>query len=144
MKIKFYYLGFHKDQLQVSFFLTFFTNDLLLWIENAELHSFSDDNTISCTEKSLEEFIKNITSEPEKAVQWFKENVMTINPDKLQVIIIDRKKQQNNPTYIKINDRNINSENRVRLLGLEIGSKLNFDKYITQLYQKGARQFNAI
>ena len=77
-------------------------------------------------------------------MQWFKENVMTINPDKLQVIIIDRKKQQNNPTYIKINDRNIISENRVRLLGLEIGNKLNFDKHITQLYQKGARQFNAI
>ena len=29
-----------------------FINDLLLSIENAELHNFADDNTISCTEKS--------------------------------------------------------------------------------------------
>ena len=49
-----------------------FINDLLLWIENAELHNFADDNTISCTEKSLEELIKRLTSESEKAVQWFR------------------------------------------------------------------------
>ena len=43
-----------------------FINDLLLWVENTELHNFADDNTISCTEKSLEELIKSLTSESEK------------------------------------------------------------------------------
>ena len=71
-----------------------FTNDFLLWIENAELHNFADDNIISCTEKSLEELIKSLTSESEKAVQWFKENMMIVNPDKFQAIIIDRKNQK--------------------------------------------------
>ena len=46
-----------------------FINDFLLWIENAELHNFTDCSTISCTEKSLEELIKSLTSESEKAVQ---------------------------------------------------------------------------
>ena len=92
----------------------------MLSIENAELHNFADENTISCTEKSLEELIKSLTSESEKVVQWFKENVMIVKPDKFQAIIIDRKKQQNNPPSININDININSENSVRLLGLEI------------------------
>ena len=45
-----------------------FINDLLLWIENTELHNFADDNTTSCTEKSLEEIMKSLT-EFEKAVQ---------------------------------------------------------------------------
>ena len=80
-----------------------FINDLLLWTENAELHKFADDNTISFTKKSLEELIKILTSEFEKAVPWFKEN-MILNPDKFQAIIIDRKNQQNNPTSMKIND----------------------------------------
>ena len=59
-----------------------FISDPLLWIENVELHNFADDNAISCTEKSLEELIKSLTSESEKAVQWFKENMMIVNPDK--------------------------------------------------------------
>ena len=53
-------------------------------------------------------------------MQLFKENMMIVNPDKFQAIIIDRKNQQNNPTSTKLNDININSENSVRLLGLEI------------------------
>ena len=51
-----------------------FTNDLLLCIKNAELHNFADEKTISCTEKSLEELIKNLTSESEKAVQRKRDN----------------------------------------------------------------------
>ena len=82
----------------------------------------ADDNTISCIVKSLEELIRILTSESEKAVQWFEKNMMIVNPDKFQAIIIDRKNQQNNPAPIKINDININSEKSVRLLGLEIDS----------------------
>ena len=60
-------------------------------------------------------------------MQWFKENMMIVNSDKLQAIFIDSKKQQNNPSSIKINDISISSENSVRLLGYEIDSMLNFD-----------------
>ena len=98
--------------------------------------NLADDNTNSSTEKSQEELIKSLTSESEKAAQWFKENVMIVNLDKFQAIIIDRKNQQNNPTSIKINDININSGKSVRLLGLEIDSKLKFDKHITQFCKK--------
>ena len=94
-----------------------FVNNLLLWIENAELQNFADDNTISCPEKSLEEQIKNLTSGSKKNMQWFKENMMIVNSDKLQAIFIDSKKQQNNPSSIKINDISISSENSVGLLG---------------------------
>ena len=105
----------------------------------AELHNLADDNLAddnSSTEKSQEELIKSLTSESEKAAQWFKENVMIVNLDKFQAIIIDRKNQQNNPTSIKINGININSGKSVRLLGLEIDSKLKFDKHITQFCKK--------
>ena len=96
-----------------------FINNILIWIENVELQNFANDNTIiSCTEKSLKELIKSLTSESEKAVQWVKENTIIVKPDKFQAIIIDRKNQQNNTTFIKINDININSENSVRSLGL--------------------------
>ena len=37
-----------------------FIHDLLLWIENAELHNFAADNTISCTENYLEELLKSL------------------------------------------------------------------------------------
>ena len=69
-------------------------------------------------------------------MQWFRENMMIVNPDKFQAIIIDRKDQQNNHTSIKINDINSKSENSVRLLGLEIDKKLNFGKHFVQVCKK--------
>ena len=50
--------------------------------------------------------------------------MMIVNLDEFHAFIIDRKSQRNNPTSVKINDININSENSVRLLGLEIDSIL--------------------
>ena len=66
-------------------------------------------------------------------MQWVKESTMIVNPDKFQAIIIERKNLQNNPTSIKVNDININSENSVRPLGLGKDSKLHFHKHNTLL-----------
>ena len=103
--------------LGLNFFNIFF-NDLFIWIENAELCNFSDDDTISCTEKSLEELMKSLTSESGKAVQWFKENMMIVSPDKFQIVILTEKTNNINPTSIKINDMNINNENSSLTTGI--------------------------
>ena len=50
-------------------------------------------------------------------MKGFKGNMMIANPDKFQAIFIDRKKQQNNPISIKINDININFKNIVGFMG---------------------------
>ena len=77
--------GVPQGSILGSILFNIFINDLLLWIENAELHNFADDNTLSCTEKPLEESIKSLASQSEKAVQWFKENMMIVKPDNFQV-----------------------------------------------------------
>ena len=60
-------------------------------------------------------------------------NNMIINAEKFQAIIIDKKGQNNNPTEINIDEKKVNSESSVLLLGSEIDSKLNFDKHISKL-----------
>ena len=45
---------------------------------------------------------------------------------------------------LNINQKVINSENCVKLLGVEIDSKLSFEKYISTLRKKASNQLNAI
>ena len=44
----------------------------------------------------------------------------------------------------KIDNKIINSEESVKLLGLGIDSKLSFDKHISKLWNKSAGQLNAL
>ena len=45
---------------------------------------------------------------------------------------------------MNINDAIINSEKNVKLLGINIENKLNFDEQISSLYKKTRNQLNAI
>ena len=121
-----------------------FMNDLLMSTKNSELHNFADDNTITSSSGTLSQLIKDLQSEANKATDWFKMNNMIVNPEKFQAIIIDKKGQNNNPTELNIDGKKINSESSVLLLGLEIDSKLNFDKHISKLCNKSAGQLNAL
>ena len=73
--------------------------------------------------RNTKSLITNLETESNKATEWFKVNNMIVNPDKFQSIIIDRKRQTNNPTKLTIDGSEISSENSVTLLGLETDSK---------------------
>ena len=71
-----------------------FINDLFMYIKNSDLHSFADDNTISCVSSSLNGLISGLEKEGNIATQWFRDNSMIIDPEKFHAIIIDRKNQK--------------------------------------------------
>ena len=120
-----------------------FINDLFLFIKKADLANFADDNTLYVSKKNLAEVLEVLERECETAINWFKENNMIVNPDKFQTMIITSNKEQNN-TPVKINGVDITPESSVKLLGIEIDNKLNFEKHISTLCNKASNQLNAI
>ena len=101
--------------------------------KNSELYNFADDKTRTSSSGTLSQLI-----------DWFKMNNMIVNPEKPHAIIVDKEGQNNNPTEINIDEKKISSESSVLLLGLEIDSKLNFDKHICKLCNKSAGQLKAL
>ena len=79
-----------------------------------KLQNFADDNTITSSLGTLSQLIKDLQSEANKAIDWFKVNNMIVNHKKVQTIMIDKKSQNNNPTEINIDGKRINSIIRVR------------------------------
>ena len=106
-----------------------FINDLLLWISNSELLNFADDNTISAAENTIEELISTLEKESQAAIDWFVSNKMIVNPDKFQAIVVKRNNKMKDSYSLNINQEVINSENCVKLLGVEIDNKLSFENY---------------
>ena len=58
----------------------------------ASLYDFADDNTLSVFATTVLRLIKISEPESEVAIDWFKKNMMVVNPDKFKAIILEKRK----------------------------------------------------
>ena len=121
-----------------------FLNDLFYFIQNANIHNYADDNTLSAFSNSIPNLIKILEEETNIAILWLNHNHMIANPEKFHSIIIQKSRKETTGNILNINQEQIESEPWVKLLGVKIDNKLNFDLHINDLCKKSSSQLNAI
>ena len=121
-----------------------FFNDFYYFIENDKVHNFADDNTLITFGQNVCNLISVLESESNIAIDWFQTNKMIVNPGKFQSIIIDKKKQDHTKEAFEIGDKVIEASHSVKLLGVQIDDKLNFNPHITNICRSAANQLNAL
>ena len=121
-----------------------FFNDFFYLIDKASLHNFADGNSLSAFESDIKNLKLILKSESKTATSSFQSNEMILNPGKFQGIIIDKKKQDNTAEYISIAQKNIKTSSSVKLLGVHIVDKLNFNLQITKICRSAAKQLHAL
>ena len=121
-----------------------FINDLFYFIVNSELHKYADDNTISAFSNSIPHLIEILEKETNIAISWLTKNKMIANSEKFHSIILTKNKDANTNLNLKIGNKTIQSEQHIKLLGVKIDNKLNFDKHIYNLCKQSSAQLNAI
>ena len=84
-----------------------------------------------------------IQSESSTMINWYKNNLMQANPEKFQAICLG-KETNKHITSFNIDNTNIPCEPHVKLLGITIDSNLSFDKHVSNICKKAARQINVL
>ena len=74
----------------------------------------------------------------------FKKNQTIVNPDKFQVIIIDKKKGDHTNENVVIDNKQIKTVPSVELLGIQLDDQLNFIPHISNICKSAANQLNAL
>ena len=69
---------------------------------------------------------------------------MIVNPGKFQTIVIDKRKQDHTNEIFKIGSKEIKVTSQVKLLGVEIDNKLNFEQHINRICKSATNQLNAV
>ena len=69
---------------------------------------------------------------------------MIVNPDKFQLILPDKRGFDNTNIEVKIVNEKIKSTSSVKLLGVHIDDKLNFNHYINKVWKFAGNQLNAL
>ena len=77
----------------------------------------------------MTELSEILRKECENAINWFKTNKMIVNPDKFQSMVISSKKDLSR-SVLNINGAELTMKSSVKLLGIEIDNKLNFEKHM--------------
>ena len=68
---------------------------------------------------------------------------MIVNPDKFQVSLLDKRGSDKTNIELKTGNEKIKSTSSVKLLGIHINDKLNFNHHINKLCKSARNQLNA-
>jgi hypothetical protein len=126
-----------------SILFNIFVNDLFFFVRKCELYNYADDNTLSKSDKSLEKVIVSLEEDSEALINWFSVNEMQANPEKFQPISLGKKTHDQNIIF-NLDGISIVCDDEVKLLGVTIDFKLNFNSHSTNICKKGARQLNVL
>ena len=69
---------------------------------------------------------------------------MNVNPDEFQVILLDNSSFNNTNTEVKLGNEKSKSTTSVKLVGVHIDDKLNFNHHISKLCKSAGNQLNAL
>ena len=112
-------------------------NDLFFFVSDVSLHNFADENTSAFAETILE-LIDILQSEYEIVNDWFKNNKMIVNPDRFQIILLNKTKSDHTNQRIVVDNQNVKVVSSVEVLGIEIDDKLNFNLHFSSICRSAA------
>ena len=120
----------------------FYINDLFLFIKQATLHHCADDNTLAYFSKTLSNLVEVLEEEAGVALTWLKQNQMIANPEKFHALLIRKDQTNTSGENFNIQGKMVKSEETVKLLGVQLDYKLNFEQHISELLRKAVSQLN--
>ena len=74
----------------------------------------------------------------------FKNNKMTVNSDKFQTILLDKRKSDNTNHRIVVHNQNKKVVSSVELLEIQTDDKFNFNLHISNICMSAANQLNVL
>ena len=113
-------------------------------MQHVTVHNFVEDDTLSSYAKTFAKLKEILESESECGIQWFTRSDIYVNPDKFKVLVIDKKRTNYTNEKIQISNEDIQIIPSVKLLGITIDNRLNFDEHTSSIFKSAANQLNIL
>ena len=113
--------------------------DLFFGIGDLDIASYADDNTPYTFSSELDVALEKLRSYTIKIFEWFHNNRLKSNAGKCNLIT-----SSTSPVEIQIENTIISSVKRVKLLGVHIDGRLDFDYHVNQICKKASKKIHAL
>ena len=94
-----------------------------------------------CLAKTVKDLINVLKEESDVAINWFSSNKMIVNPDKFKSIILTKNKSDDILTGFSIRTDIVPIEKFVKLLGIHLDNRLNFNLHINTICKSASNEF---
>ena len=106
--------------------------------KDIDFAGYAEDNTPYTCPSNIEKVLENLQGALEQLFQWFPLNHLAANAGKCH--LLTSFKITNN---IGISNTNVSSEQKVKLLGINLERRLNFDYHVNTLLNKANKKYHA-
>ena len=119
-----------------------FINDLFFVRMCSNIVNYADDNHVCYKHEDTEVLCDVLKLDTNTAIGWFEHNYMDANPSKFQGIILGKDVPQS--MALSAQGHDIPLSNHLKVLGVTLDQKLNFDMHIDSICLSASRQINAL
>ena len=122
-----------------------FINDIFWFLDKTKIANYADDNTTYGVEKNIMTLLKCLEEDTFSVLNWFRFNEMMPNQGKCHLMIaeIDHKYYESK-SFVYLEDAFLESEDIVKLLGIHIDKKLNFEYHIKNILKRANNKLHAL
>ena len=117
-----------------------YINDIFWFIPDSDMANFADDNTPYAIEKTIDPLLQNLVRDTSTLAKWFGDNYFKTNPDKCHLLVCKHTKE----VSIILENVIIDSSDSVKLLGITIDKKLNFNEHVSKLCKNVITKLHAL
>ena len=122
-----------------------FINDIFFFLDKTKIANFADDNTTYAIENDIMNLLKTLEAETFSVLNWFRYNEMKPNQGKCHLLVADiEHTHYSSKSYIYLEDAFLESEESVKLLGVQIDRKLKFEEHINIMLKEGNKKLHAL
>ena len=129
----------------------FFISELLATFERPEgetmAFGFVDDTNLVTWGTSAQTNCRRLESAHSRCIAWAKRHGARFAPDKYQLIHFTRRRRDPNgdlASTVRFNGQEVPMETTIRVLGVQVDSKLRWKEHVQQVVQKGNMAFEAL
>ena len=121
-----------------------YINDMFMFNTKCDIYNYADDNCISFSSDDVHNIENVLKEELNVFMKWFEKNSLSANATKFQSMLVYSRKKPLKDIDINFENVSITSSDCIKMLGIHVDERLNFDQHVTYICRKAGRQINVL